>query len=544
MTSGVLQRARESFDRRVWPDAVTQLHAADTEGVLEPEDLERLAVASGLSGDLSESDRTWERAHKAWLEVGDLPRAARTAFWLGMHLAMRGEHARGGGWLARAARLIEEYAHDCAELGYLHLPDAMGDLARGRIGEATIRYEHACRIGERFADSDLLAMARMGVGQCLLARGEIVGGMALLDEVLVSVVSGETSPIPTGIVCCAVILECQARFDLRRAQDWTEALDEWSRSQRGLVPFRGQCLVHRAELMRLRGRWSEAEELADQAERLLNTPRPHPVLGMALYERAELHRLRGEFAEAERAYRSAGERGRDPQPGLALLRLTQGRVEAAHGSIRRVLDEAHNSRSRCMLLPASAEIALAAGNVASARATADELSAVAAELDKPLVHAVSDQLAGAVRLAEGDPAGAGEQLRRSLALWQELDAPHEVARVRVLIGQACRELGDADSSELEFDIAERAFRELGAAPELARLQALRGPAPTAAPSTLTAREAEVLALAAAGRTNREIAAELVLSEHTVRRHLQNVFAKLDVPSRAAATSYALRHGLI
>lgn len=541
--ASTVQRARDRYDARAWSDAYEELHAADAAGSLDAEDLDRLAIAANMTGRDAECDQTWERAHRAWLERGEPAKAARCAFWLSTHLNMRGEHARAGGWLARAARLLEEHGQDCAEQGLMRVPEARRLQAAGRCEEALALFEHAAQIAERFGDRDALALSRMSIGQCLIALGEVARGVALLDEVLLGVVSGEVGPVQSGIIYCAVIGECQALFDLRRAQEWTNALDDWSRPQQGLVPFRGQCLVHRSELMQLRGEWADAVAEAGRAVRLLSTPHEHPMLGFALCHRAELHRLRGEYAEAEQAYRAAGRSGREPQPGLALLRLAQGRVDVAYQSIRRVLEEARTRPERFRLLAAHIDIALAAGDVAAARRSADELAAVARELNTPLGHAVSGYGSGAVLLAEGDPAAAYEPLRRARELWQELAAPYGAARAGALLGVVCRERGDTDTAELEFDSAEETFRRLGAGPDLERVRELRADKP-ATDGPLTAREAEVLALAAAGRTNRQIAAELFLSEHTVRRHLQNVFAKLGVSSRAAATAYALQHGLI
>jgi DNA-binding CsgD family transcriptional regulator len=281
-----------------------------------------------------------------------------------------------------------------------------------------------------------------------------------------------------------------------------------------------------------------------RARRRFSTPAGQPALGMALYQQAELHRLRGQFAEAEEAYREASEWGHPPQPGLALLRLAQGRVDAAAAAIRAALAEAQDRVARAKVLAAYVEIVLAADDVAAARAAADELSEVAADLGMPFLHAVSAQATGAVLLAEGDPSGALAWLRRAWTVWQELQAPYEVGRTRVLIGLAYRALGDSDTARMELDAACRAFRELGAAPELARVEALAPMAASRTAGGLTAREVEVLRLVAAGKSNRAIATELAISEHTVARHLQNIFAKLDVSSRSAATAFAFEHGLV
>jgi ATP/maltotriose-dependent transcriptional regulator MalT len=294
----------------------------------------------------------------------------------------------------------------------------------------------------------------------------------------------------------------------------------------------------------MRGRWGDAEQETHRARERLTLPRPDPAIGQAVYQQAELHRLRGAFAEADLAYRQASELGRSPEPGLAQLRLAQGQVEAAAAIIRRALGEARDRPTRASLLEPFVEIALAAGDVEAARDAASELGSIAAALDSPLLTAMAGRSDGAVRLAEGDAGGALGPFRRSHAAWLALDAPYEVARVRVLVARACQDLGDADTAALELDAARRTFRDLGAAPDLARVEEPAAVPVERPPGGLTVRETEVLRLVATGRTNRAIATELVLSEKTVARHLSNIFTKLGISSRSAATAYAYEHHLV
>jgi DNA-binding NarL/FixJ family response regulator len=544
-TDSALDRGRESFRRRAWGAAFAELTAADQDQPLGPRDLELLAMASALIGKDDESDDITIRAHHENLRLGDLPRAARAAFWLGMSLHNRGEMARSGGWMVRANRVLEEYGQECAEHGYLMVPVAL--MTMEQAGDAQggfAMFEEIGKIAERFCDQELLAMSRMGGGQALIQMGQAAEGAAWLDEVMVAVTTDELTPIFTGIAYCAVIGSCLHIFDLRRAQEWTAELNRWSSSDPDIVMFRGECLVNRASIMQIHGSWPDAVAEALRACDLVARPSGHWARGSAFYRLAELHRLLGEFQQAEDGYRQASQRGESPQPGLALMRLAQGRTDDAAAAIRRELDEAKDLMSRAKLLPAFVEIMLAAGDGEAARSGSGELSRIAEDLGAPYLQALAQQALGAVLLAEGDARTALESLRAASAAWRELEAPYEAARTRVLVGLACRELGDEDSARLELEAARQSFQELGAKSDLPGVEDLLGPATATLPGGLTAREVEVLRLVAAGKTNRAIASELVLSEKTVARHVSNIFAKLDLSSRAAATAYAYEHGLV
>lgn len=534
-----LDRGREAFERQAWADAYALLSGADREARLGLDDVEKLATAAYLTGAEAACSEQLARAHRLALEAREPARAARAAFWLAFWLLYRGDLAQGGGWLGRAGRVLEEAAIDCVEEGYLLVPAGIGAFEERDMAAAEAAFTQALETGRRFGDPDLLALAALGQGSTLIWLGRPAEGVALLDEAMVSVVAGEVSPVAAGVVYCGVIEACWDLFDVRRAGEWTAALSRWCDSMPELLPYRGPCLVHRSEILQLRGQWRAAQDEARRACQLLDGL---PGLGAAYYQEAEVHRLQGRFAEAEAAYRRASDQGRSPQPGLARLRLAQGRVDAAVVAIHRVVEEATDRVTRARILGAFVDICLAGGDTAGARKGADELLRIAAETGMPYLDAVAAYADGAVLLGEGSARAACAALNRSLERWRALDAPYEVARARLLLGLACRDLGDEDTGDLEQDAARQLFRQLGAGPDLDHAERLWGGGRSA--GGLTAREVEVLALVATGRTNKAIAADLVISEKTVARHLSNIFTKLGVGSRAAATAYAFQHDLV
>lgn len=535
-----LQRGRAAFDSRHWRQAADLLVEADRAHPLAADDLERLAWAYGLSGRNDLLIATLERVHDLQAAAANPLAAARAAFWAGMRLSFMGEMGRGTGWLGRAHRLLEQAAEDCVERGYLLIPRAHALMARkDPVAAGRVAHE-AAAIGDRFGDPDLASLARTVEGQACIAAGRRDAGLALLDEAVLPACSGKLGPVVTGIVYCTVVSLCQRVWAIDRAREWCAALTAWCDAQPELVEFSVICRVHRSEILQLEGAWPRAIEEARRAANPLATPMDTAA---ACYQQAEILRLQGEFAAAEESYRQASRNGREPQPGLALLRLAEGRTDVAAAAIRQAVGAASEPFARARFLPAAVEILLAAGDLDGAEAAARDLQHIADDAGSDVLEAMAAHARGALCLARGEPSEAVEPLRTGFATWQRVGAPYLAARIRVLIAQALAALGDEDGAELERSAAVATFRDLGAVPDLERLTAATAtPAPT--PFGLTAREIEVLRRVASGRTNREIAESLFLSERTVDRHVSNIFAKLDVPTRAAATAFAYQHKLI
>jgi DNA-binding NarL/FixJ family response regulator len=540
-----LERARRAYAASAWMDAFESLSGADRAAALSAGDLELLARAAYMVGRDDDYLAALERAHDLYAAAGDVAPAIRCTWWIGHNLLFRGQAARAAGWFARGQRLLESDGRDCVERGYLLIPVWLEQMATGDLEAGYETAAEAAAIGERFGDLDLTWLARDDQARALANQGRLGEALRLVDEALVVALAGDLSPIVTGIVYCNTIAFCRDVYEVRHAREWTEALARWCERQPEMVAHNGLCLVHRAEIMHLRGAWDEAlAEAGRAAERFTAGALNELACGRALYQQGEVHRLRGEFAAAEAAYREASKRGHEPQPGLALLRLAEGKAWAAVGAIRRVLGERTQPLQRAGVLPACIEITLAVADVADARAGCAELEEIAAAHPSDALRASAAHARGLVASADGDPREALAALREALSIWQELGAPHEAARARVSIGLACRALGDDDSALMELEAARDVFSRLGARPDLARVDVHVRRASSAKPYGLSDRELEVLRLVAAGKSNREIASFLVISEHTVARHMQNIFGKLGVSSRSAASAFAASHELL
>jgi len=536
----VLEDARAACDSSRWGDAFRLLSGTNADA-LAIDDLDRLATAAYLTGHDEEGFTYWIRAHQLCVEQGAVHRAAYFGMRLGQGLGFKGDFGRCQGWVDRTARLLEDAGIDCVEQGYLEHGLAMMQLfGAGDVAGARDRFVQSGKIGARFGHRELVTLARIGEGRMLIYLGELADGMALLDEAMVSIEARELSSIATGDAYCTVIDACAELFDLSRCRSWTESFTRWCDTQQELVLYRGHCFLHRAELLELLGDWPAALiEARHACDRLAAPVNPAALAGASMIE-GDLLRLIGDFDGAEASYQRANEFGCDPQPGLALLRFVQGRVDVADAMIRRVLAETGDPMSRARILGAYAEIVLAGGDTAAARTAADELREIAAELRTPYLRAHAARAAGAVLLAEGDAKTALVELRRAFNEYHGLGVRYDAARTRLLLADACAALGDRDAAQMESSSARSVLESLGATSALAKITS---PAESP-PDGLTDRELEVLVLLAQGKTNRVIAQELFISEKTVASHVSHIFTKLAVNSRSAATAYAYDHHLV
>lgn len=537
-----LASGRAAYKSGDWAGAYDAFGRADDGLPLSAADLEAWANTAYLLGREHAFESLLDRAHQRYLDRGDNVSAAYCACWLGLSLAGIGAGAQASGWFSRARRLLADVERETVVHGYLKLADALGAVAGGSAETAYAAGNEAVEIAKRFHDEDLSALALQLIGRMLLRHSRRDEGLALLDEAMVAVASGALRPQVAGIVYCSVIDGCRATYSLRRAHEWTEALTRWCEEQPELVAFNGECRVARAEMLVLRGAWHDAIAEAERACERSPQWAAERISAAASYQMAEVFRLRGEFDAADRAYQAGGRAGGPSQPGLALLRLAQGKFHAAERGLDRALEETSEPIQRARLLPAKVSIALATGSrLDEARAAAAELARIAATFGTRALATIADHALGAVALAAGDAVEASRKLRSAAAGWRDLSARYETARVSVLLGGTNRLLGDEEGAQLEFAAARATFEELGARPDLARLAAIAGNGHAA--SGLTPRELQVLAQLVAGNTNRSIAHELVISERTVDRHVSNIFDKLEVSSRTEAAAFAVRNRL-
>lgn len=463
-----LEAGRDAIKRRAWREAFDLLKVADASTELSLEDLESFAKAAWCTGHFQDYIDTYERAYAKYVEGGNRTRAAYIALWLVKSYASRGAESVAAGWRKRAERLLEQEA-ECLEHGYLAQARAKTAVAQGDLNRALEHANRMFKIGEQFGDRDLQAFGLYHKGIILVRKGEVTEGTVLLDEVMAAALGGELGPESTREIFCGAIGTCQRLADYRRAAEWIEAGERLCERE-DLAAMSGECRLHRAQIMRLRGAWAKGEQ---EARRSCDEYRGWNIglghAGEALSEIGEIRLRKGDFSAAEDAFRQAHELGEEPQPGLSLLRLAQGKVEAAASSIQRALaDELMSPLTRARLLPAQVEIALAARDLNSARSATVELEAIAKTYRASGLEASAVSARGALALAEGDASAACRSLREGLRLWQEVDAPYDAARARMLLATACRAEGDDETAVLELQAAHSTFERLGAVPDARR----------------------------------------------------------------------------
>ncbi|MGH7665635.1 MAG: helix-turn-helix transcriptional regulator [Gemmatimonadaceae bacterium] len=536
----ILDAGREAYARRDWQGARDGFLAARDTGELSADDLHIWADAAWWLGLVDESLAAAEEAYRMFLQGTRPQQAASAAMTIAISLFLRGDDGAGSGWMSRAQRILRDQP-ECPEHGYVrYLLEVEAGLGGGDLDGVASSAREVQEIGRRQADPNLVALGILGEGRALIRQGRVVDGNELLDEAMVAVLGDELSPTWAGNIYCHLMAACHELADFRRAAEWTRRTTRWLESLPAAVLFTGICRVHRSQVFQTTGAWEQAESEAHRVcEDLANIQVASVAEGH--YQLGELRRLRGDLAGAGRAYRDAHERGRDPQPGLALLRLAQGRIDTGAASIRAGLAGTTDRLARARLCVAQVEIAYAAGDLETARRASAELDETASDYGSSGLDAMARHARGAVLLAGGQAAKALEALRGACEGWQELHAPYETARVRLLLARAYDALGDSDAAARELDAAEAAFTHLGAILDSNNLATLRGH--PRLPDGLTPREAEVLALVAAGKSNHDVATALSISRKTVARHLSNIFAKIDVSSRTQAAAYAFAHDL-
>lgn len=529
-----IESARAAFADGDWVRAHEGFLRAQQHAPLGAADLNALAEAAWWMGRAEESLAGTEQAYELFLEEGDQRAAARCALDAAYAYLLAGDEAVGSGWVARARRLIESEP-DCAERGYLVHFVAEAELAGDDLESAATAARDVSEIGRRYDDADLIAMGTVCEGRALIKLGRVREGLELLDEGMLAATSGTLRPTWAGNVYCHLMSACHELADIDRAREWTDLTARWCREVSPAVLFRGICRVHRAQVLQVSGDWATAEREVESVKSLGSLHKG--IAAEAFYQAGELCRLRGDAAGAEAAYRRAHAMGRDPQPGLARLRAWQGRCEAAATSLNTALLAEPKPLARAPLLAAQVWVAQRAGDADTARSAAEELSTIARAYASSGLEASALHARGTASLAEGKHADAIAELRAAARDWANLGAPYDAALARVLLAEALRAVGDEDAADLEVRAAREAFEALGAAAEAAGLAGPRGD------GELSAREGQVLGLVAAGRTNREIAGVLSISERTVARHLSNIFAKIGVASRTAAAAYAITRGM-
>jgi class 3 adenylate cyclase len=468
--------AREAGSRHAWREAYAAYAGLDGQD-LTAEDLERYAEAAWWMGKLDEAISLRERAHAGFVSAGEKLKAARVALILSWDYSNRGAFSVSHGWFAKAERMLEGEP-ESAEHALLVLTRAVDAMfGEGRLADAIAEFDRAFELARRYGDRDTQVLALSGKGRALVKSGEIEQGLALLDEATAAAVSGEVKPYSTGLVYCITISSCQDLGDYRRAAEWTEAANRWC-DRLDVTGFPGACRIHRAEIMRLRGDLHDAERVAMAAcEELGDFDRF--ITAGGYYEIGEIRRRLGDFVAAEEAYGKANELGGDPQPGVSLLRLAEGKLDAAVAGITRALQDADDPLSRLKRLPAQVEIAVAAGDLRTARAATAELERIVDSYKiggrrAPAFDATVNVASGRIALADGDADDAVACLRAARDEWKQVGAPYETAQARMLLGVAFRRQGDEHAATAELEAALATLERLEAKADEQRVKELLG----------------------------------------------------------------------
>lgn len=539
--SDSLRVVRDAIHGQQWAAAFDEAASLGFDGLHEAERLDLLAEAAWWLGRLGECIDAREAAYRRFEDLGEARRAGTAAVWLYEHHAFRGHGAIAGAWLRRARRSLE---NDRESVGYgaLLLREAEAMHGAGQLDDALVRAREVVVLARALPSPDLEAEALQTAGRVLIDQGAIADGLGHMDEAMLSAVEGRLGPYATGKVYCSLISACEELGDHDRAAEWTEATDRWARNHPFAI-FPGICRVHRAMVLKRRGELAEAGREAARACEELRHSRP-VTSAQAWAEVGDICRRLGELDRAESAFARAQELSGGPCAAVAVLRVAQGRVEVAQSVIAGCLAGAVNPLARAGLLPTAVQVAVAAGDLTTAAGALGELESILRTFDLPEHRAAFVAARGRWELASGDAAAASATLRQALDLWRAQRVPYEEATVSTLLGQALRECGDLAGAAGSFAAASSTFDEIGAHLDASLAQRDGTPSRSSPPAGLTGREVEVLRLVAGGLTNNEIAERLCLSAKTVSRHLSNIFTKIGVTSRVAATTFAFEQDLL
>jgi ATP/maltotriose-dependent transcriptional regulator MalT len=531
-----LRAANEAFRRADWPAASAGFRAALAVAD-SPEGREGLAVSSYWQGDTDAAIAHQEAAYRLYQERDDRRAAARVATWLAYeHEAGRGQPAVANGWLQRARRLLGGL-EPSPELAWLDFWEAhIVLLFRGDAAAARERVDEALRLARAMELRDVELMALGLEGVMLAHGGDFAEGMRRLDEVTTAALTGEVSdPRAAGNACCYVLTTCEEVGDLERAAQWLARVRQHYDPMR-LLPLDTYCRNHSVGILLGTGKWSEAEEEIAKMESESRILIPG-YLREATSRLGELRRRQGRTEEAEALFAQV-----DTHPrailGRAAIALERGDARAASELVERYLRQLP-ARDRLGRLPALrllVEALAARGDTDAAAAALRELSELVERLDTPAPRAMARLAEGVVACATGEHDQGRRCFEDAVAAFATLGAPYEAAKAREALARCLDALGRPAEAAQEARRAKEELRALGVA--------AAAEAGGERPSALTAREREVIRLVAKGLSNKEIAKQLGLSEHTVHRHVGNILTRLDLPSRSAAVAYAAQSGLL